>query len=114
VKLHLEDEDVQAIARAVAALLRPSEPKPLGSFAEPVRTLRRAIRSGELQASKAGRNYYATDEAVAAWRAARRVDCSAKARPNVSRPAKQLTAAERAIERARAAGGLRAIAGGNK
>jgi excisionase family DNA binding protein len=108
VKLELEPGDVQAIASAVVAMLRPavagSSLLPLERCGVPVRTLRAAIKRGELVASKAGRAYLVSSEALATWLELRRVTPREEARPE-----KPQTAAERAIERARRAGTLRAV-----
>lgn len=107
-KLALEPGDVQAIASAVVAMLRPavagSSLLPLERCGVPVRTLRGAIRRGELVASKVGRGYVVASADLAAWLELRRV-----APPRKAEVAAPQTAAERAIERARRAGTLRAV-----
>ena len=107
-KIALEPDDVRAIASAVVALLRPAVNGngllPLERCGPPVRTLRAAIKRGELEASKVGRGYVVSAEALAAWLELRRVA------PRIqTRPEKPQTAAERAIARARRAGSLRAV-----
>lgn len=111
--MKLEENDVQAIAEAVVARLRgllPAETAGLRlqELGIPVRTARRAIKTGELVASLVGREYRVTPAARDAWLEARRV------RPREPRPdAKHESAAQRAILRARSAGALRAIPGGS-
>jgi excisionase family DNA binding protein len=112
VKLKLEDDDIQAIAAAVAAMLRPSVPGgdlvPLKQCGYPVRTLRRAIAEGELVGAKVGREYVVSATALAAWLNSKRVTPANSREPRC----KPQSAAERAIARARNAGSLRAIPGG--
>ncbi len=107
-KIALEAADVQAIAKAVAALLRPAvagnDLLPLERCGPPIRTLRAAIARGELAAAKVGRGYLVSAQALAAWLELRRVAPRAETRTE-----KPQTAAERAIARARRAGSLRAV-----
>ncbi|GMV14703.1 MAG: hypothetical protein AMXMBFR56_29270 [Polyangiaceae bacterium] len=105
----LTPEQLSALVReAVRAELGPRRddaPIALASTGQPVRTLRAAIRRGELEAVRVGREYRVRPSALAAWLEDRRVAPEAK-------PERESTAAERAIARARLEGGLRAIAGG--
>jgi excisionase family DNA binding protein len=97
------DELADLIRAAVAAALGPREAGelvPLAAAGVPVRTLRKAIRAGELPASKAGRTYVIERSALRAWLDARRVKPNAKAEPVE-------TEADRAIARARRSGALR-------
>lgn len=113
-KLKLEDDDIQAIAAAVAAMLRPSVPGgdlvPLKRCGYPVRTLRRAIAQGELVGTKVGREYVVSAAALAAWLDSKRVSPAAGREPR----SKPQSAAERAIARARKSGSLRALPGGGQ
>jgi excisionase family DNA binding protein len=108
VNIALDPADVQAIAQAVVALLKPAVAGnallPLERCGPPVRTLRAAIKRGELAASKVGRGYLVSAAALAEWLEARRVTPRAETLPE-----KPQSAAERAIERARRAGSLRAV-----
>lgn len=94
----------QAPAPALAA---PSDWLPLRDAGVSVRTLRAAIAAGELPAVKVGRAYEVQRADLDAWRAARRV----APRERKAAPAKQQTAAQRAIARAQAAGALRVVGG---
>ncbi|MGC4088408.1 MAG: helix-turn-helix domain-containing protein [Polyangiaceae bacterium] len=67
-----------------------------------VRTLRAAIGAGELEAVLVGREYRVRRGALSAWLEAHRV------KPRERAP-RELSAAERAIERARRAGTLKAV-----
>jgi excisionase family DNA binding protein len=72
-----------------------------------VRTMRAAIRAGDLEAAKVGREYRITRAALDGWLDGRRVRPSPR-----TEPTRELTAAERAIERARRAGALRVVGAG--
>ena len=98
-------ELAEIVREAITAALAPrgqSELVPLNEAGVPVRTLRKAIRSGELSASKVGRSYVVERSALTAWLEMRRVRPKAKAVPVE-------TEADRAIARARRAGTLRPI-----
>lgn len=82
----------------------------LSACGVPVRTLRKAIRAGSLPASKVGRDYLVSRKDLAAWLSSTPV----APRPVAAKPHAAQTAAQRAIERARNEGGLRAISGGAK
>ena len=102
------DELAELVRGAVAAALGACSPGlelvPLAAAGVPVRTLRRAIRAGELPASKAGRSYVVSRADLAAWLEAQRV---------LPRPAPEAvsTEADRALERARRSGALRPVRG---
>ncbi|HET7539992.1 MAG TPA: helix-turn-helix domain-containing protein [Polyangiaceae bacterium] len=99
------DELAELVREAVAAALAPrvsSELVPLNRAGVPVRTLRNAIRVGELVAAKAGREYLVERSALTAWLAARRVRPKSKAEPVE-------TEVDRALARARRAGALRPV-----
>lgn len=101
------DPELAAELRALlGASASSGKPKPLKDCGEPIRVLRRAVQEGDLRATKIGRGYFVTDEDLAAWRASRRV------KPREHKPLRKDTAAQRAIERARAGGHLRALPGG--
>lgn len=86
-------------------------PIAIADCGESVRTLRRAIRAGELAGSKRGRSYYTTRRALTAWRAASHE--TPKVTQKVESPSRnERTAADRALARARAAGVLRVVGGG--
>jgi len=70
-----------------------------------VRTLRAAIRRGDLAASKIGRNYRIRRADLDAWIASREIDIPAEERSS----SEEQSPAERAIARASAAGKLRAV-----
>ena len=72
----------------------------------PVRTLRSAIRRGELPAVRVGRSYMVTRSDLDVWLDARRVQPRPPVRREPSSPA------ERAIARARRDGTLRVVGGG--
>ena len=99
------EELAEIVREAVAAALAPrvqGELVPLNQAGVSVRTLRRAIRAGELTAVKAGRSYVVERAALAAWLESRRVRPNAKAEP-------VQTEADRAIARARRSGALRPV-----
>ena len=73
-----------------------------------VRMLRTAISRGELAATKVGREFLVKHADVTAWVASHRV--RAVAHGERVAPAPEKSPAERAIERARASGGLRVVA----
>jgi excisionase family DNA binding protein len=101
-KLALEAEDIRALARALAEELRgpaADEWTPLAGCGVSVRTLRAAIKAGELPASKVGREYRVRRADLTAWMTGRRVE---------PRQTEQ-TPAERAIARAANAGRLRRV-----
>lgn len=75
----------------------------LANAGPPIRTLRLAVRRGELAAMRVGRSYMIRRADLAAWLQARAV----KPRPAVRR--EPTTPAERAIERARRDGSLRLV-----
>lgn len=98
------DPELRAELRAL--LTESSDkPIPLSKCGESVRTLRAAIAAGELDATKCGRSYYVTRDALEAWRVSRRVQPRERAQREPSSPA------ERAIERARRSGALRLVGG---
>lgn len=94
----------EAVAAALGTRLQSDELVPLAAAGVPVRTLRKAIRAGELAASKAGRSYVVERAALREWLAARRVTPKAKPKPVE-------TEADRAIARARRSGALRPVRG---
>jgi excisionase family DNA binding protein len=71
-----------------------------------VRTSRAAIAAGELPAVKVGREFKVRRADLDAWLAARAVKPRERQQPE-----RELTAAERAIERARRSGTLRIVGG---
>lgn len=115
-KLELDADDLDALADSIAARLRlpPAGAEDvftveaLAGQGLPARTVRKAIKDGELPASLVGRNYVVMRADRDAWLAKRRVRPNAK--PTNGKPQ---SAAERAIDRARRAGTLRAIPGGS-
>lgn len=74
------------------------------------RTLRRAIAAGELSAVKVGRDLCLRRKDLDAWVATKTVKPGERREPRKPDVAK--TPAQRAIERARGAGALRVVAGG--
>ncbi len=75
---------------------------PLKACGAPLRTLRAAIRAGELPAVKVGREYQIRRTDLGAWLQARQV----KPRP---KPEVEESEADRAIARARRSGALRSV-----
>lgn len=96
--------DRLASEQAPAPVAATSDLLPLADCGVPVRTLRGAIRRGELRASKVGRSYFVQRDDLAAYVEARRVS------PAPPQPRK-LTAAQRAIQAAQRAGTLRVVGG---
>ncbi len=82
----------------------PDDLLPLRDCGVSVRTLRGAIGAGELPASLVGREYLVRRSDLESWIAARRVT------PREVRT-RELSAAERALERARSSGALRVVGG---
>jgi excisionase family DNA binding protein len=89
----------------VAPVVQDQDLVPLRKCGVPVRTARKAIKCGELPAMLVGREYLLRRADLAAWLDNRRV----KPSPH---PERQLSAAERAIDRARRSGSLRVVGGG--
>lgn len=84
----------------------PGETLALRECGPPVRTLRAAIASGELAAVKVGREYRVRRADLDGWLESRRVE------PGERQPkARKLSAAERAIARARRDGSIRLVGG---
>lgn len=99
------DPELAARLRRLLGGSDDATPIPLATTGQPVRVLRRAIRSGELQAVRVGREYRVTRGDLAEWLEARRVA------PRPAAVRQPTTAAERAIDRARRTGALRVVGG---
>lgn len=92
----------EAVAEALDARATDS-PVPLAQCGESIRSLRAAIRAGELNAHKSGRAYYVTRAELERWRSSKRV------LPRERQPIAPDSPAQRAIERARQRGALRVV-----
>lgn len=92
------------IEQDTAPVVQDEDLVPLRKCGVPVRTARKAIKCGELPAMLVGREYVLRRADLAAWLDNRRVKPS-------PRPERQLSAAGRAIDRARRSGSLRVVGG---
>src|SRR5690606_24261037 len=93
-----------AVAEALGAKGSVVETLALRDCGPPVRTLRAAIKAGELSACRVGREYRVRRADLEAWLEARRVEPRAAVEPTES-------PADRALARAISAGGLRVVKG---
>jgi excisionase family DNA binding protein len=102
------EELVELVREAVAAALGgrahgADDRVPLAAAGVPVRTLRKAIKAGELVAVRAGRSYFVRRADLDAWLTAQK-----RFEPR-QKPEAPKSEADRAIERARRSGALRPV-----